>query len=148
VRRFAKPLSGVTCFEGSNPSLSATPHVPSNPFVSTPVSVTLLRHPGSSISGLAEHHGVGLTTASALADRLVRQGLLDRQPAPAERRRLMLSLTALGGQRLDAAVARTRNAMASVLAGRTPDELAHIEAAMGALRDAFTTTTLEDVPRP
>src|SRR5512141_1782600 len=24
VRRFAKPLSGVTCFEGSNPSLSAT----------------------------------------------------------------------------------------------------------------------------
>src|ERR1041385_3284600 len=23
VRRFAKPLSGVTCFEGSNPSLSA-----------------------------------------------------------------------------------------------------------------------------
>src|SRR6188472_1741870 len=24
VRRFAKPLSGVTCFEGSNPSLSAS----------------------------------------------------------------------------------------------------------------------------
>ena len=29
VRRFAKPLSGVTCSEGSNPSLSArTPRAP------------------------------------------------------------------------------------------------------------------------
>ena len=28
MRRFAKPVSGVTCSEGSNPSLSATPRAP------------------------------------------------------------------------------------------------------------------------
>jgi DNA-binding MarR family transcriptional regulator len=106
------------------------------------------RNPDSSISALAEHHGVGLTTASALADRLVRQGLLDRQPAPHERRRLMLRLTPLGAKRLDAAVARTSRAVAGALGARTPDELAHIEAAMRALQEAFSASASDGARQP
>src|SRR5574337_830220 len=53
VRRFAKPLSGVTCSEGSNPSLSAsrTPHAPVAQWIERQVAD--LKAVSSSLAGRA-----------------------------------------------------------------------------------------------
>src|SRR5215510_2417726 len=76
------------------------------PFLSVPqfrVLVFLYRHPGASLSSVAEHLGVTCPTASVLVDRLVRRGLVDRTTYPQERRRVALTLTATGARHLQQA---------------------------------------------
>jgi DNA-binding MarR family transcriptional regulator len=51
---------------------------------------------GVSVGRLAELFGIGLPAASLLADRLVRSGYVERGDDPADRRRVMLSLTKVG----------------------------------------------------
>src|SRR5438876_76025 len=46
-----------------------------------------------SVSGLAEHLGLSLPTASRLVDLLVRRGLMERKLVAKDRRRIRLSLT-------------------------------------------------------
>src|SRR3954466_16275958 len=59
VRRFAKPLSGVSCSEGSNPSLSASFHQVESPATRAPVAqwierqVADLKVVSSSLAGRA-----------------------------------------------------------------------------------------------
>ncbi len=53
MRRFAKPLSGVTCFEGSNPSLSASARAPVAQWIERQVAD--LKVVGSSPAGRATH---------------------------------------------------------------------------------------------
>ena len=50
----------------------------------------------ASVGRLAELFGVGLPAASLLADRLVRAGYVERREDPADRRRVLLSLTRVG----------------------------------------------------
>jgi DNA-binding MarR family transcriptional regulator len=50
----------------------------------------------ASVGRLAELFGFGLPAASLLADRLVRAGYVDRREDPADRRRVLLSLTRTG----------------------------------------------------
>jgi DNA-binding MarR family transcriptional regulator len=50
----------------------------------------------ASVGRLAELFGFGLPAASLLADRLVRAGYVDRRDDPADRRRVLLSLTRAG----------------------------------------------------
>lgn len=90
----------------------------------------LLRAPGSSVSAVAEHQGVGLASASAMIDRLVRQGYVDRTTDPTERRRVRLTLTDSGTQRLRIVAAGSRRAMAHVLRDRSESELELIGRAM------------------
>src|SRR2546423_14828906 len=55
------------------------------PFLSVPqfrVLVFLYRHPGASLSSVAEHLGVTCPTASVLFDRLGRGGLIRCTPPP------------------------------------------------------------------
>lgn len=95
--------------------------------LSVPQFRTLLflqRHPGASLSAVAEHLGVSRPTASALVDRLVRRGLVTRSPDPAERRRVVLGLTDAGHQQLAEARRRTQAHIAQRLAGCRPEELA------------------------
>ncbi|MHB1950319.1 MAG: MarR family winged helix-turn-helix transcriptional regulator [Acidiferrobacteraceae bacterium] len=54
------------------------------------------RNPKTALCTLAWHIGVSTATASAIVERLVRQGLVERVAAPEERRRLSLSLTREG----------------------------------------------------
>jgi DNA-binding MarR family transcriptional regulator len=83
----------------------------------------LSHHPGASLSDVAEHLGVTLPTASTIADRLVRHGLVTRALHPHERRRLTLNLTGRGSQILQQARDATRLCMAGMLADLTPDQL-------------------------
>jgi DNA-binding MarR family transcriptional regulator len=50
----------------------------------------------ASVGRLAELFGIGLPAASLLADRLVRAGYVERRGDPADRRRVLLSLTRPG----------------------------------------------------
>jgi len=50
----------------------------------------------ASVGRLAELFGFGLPAASLLADRLVRAGYVERRDDPADRRRVLLSLTRTG----------------------------------------------------
>src|SRR6202162_1323794 len=51
---------------------------------------------GVSVGRLAELFGIGLPAASLLTDRLVRSGYVERRGDPADRRRVLLSLTSAG----------------------------------------------------
>lgn len=50
----------------------------------------------ATVGRLAELFGFGLPAASLLADRLVRAGYVERREDPADRRRVLLSLTRVG----------------------------------------------------
>lgn len=54
------------------------------------------RQPGSTLGELAEHLAITAPSASVLADRLVKQGLLEARIPPENRRRVALVVTADG----------------------------------------------------
>ncbi len=102
------------------------------------VMMLLRRAPGSGVSAVAGHQGVSLASASALVERLVRQGLVERVQDPAERRRVRLTLTDTGADRLRSVNLGTRRAMARALQARSPSELALIAQAMDLLMASVT----------
>jgi DNA-binding MarR family transcriptional regulator len=110
------------------------------PFLSVPqfrVLVFLYRHPGASLSSVAEHLGVTCPTASVLVDRLVRRGLVDRTAYPQERRRVALTLTTTGAQHLQQAREAASVRVAHLLAGLSRADLLKILEGVTLLGDAF-----------
>jgi DNA-binding MarR family transcriptional regulator len=68
---------------------------------------------------LATALGVTPSTAGRMCDRLVRKGLIRRHRARADRRAVLVSITAAGRQVVDTATARRRELLAEIL-GRLP----------------------------
>jgi DNA-binding MarR family transcriptional regulator len=66
------------------------------------------RHPGTSLSPVAEHLGATLPAASQMVERLVRAALVTRVQHLQERRRVELRLTEAGDATLAECDARTR----------------------------------------
>ena len=58
----------------------------------------VLAHRSQRVSDLAKALGMSLASASALSDRLVRQGLITRRPDASDRRSVLLQLTAPGAR--------------------------------------------------
>lgn len=105
--------------------------------LSVPQFRTLLfleRHPGTSLSAVAEHLGVARPTASALVERLVQRGLVTRETDPAERRRVALRLTDTGRENLEVARRRTQARLAEKLAAFRPEERAALAAGLRLLQ--------------
>jgi len=101
-------------------------------------SLTFLnRHPGASLSDLAEHLGVTRPTASATVERLVQRGLINRADDPTERRRVALTLTANGEEHLQQARELARSSVASVLAELSEAKLIEISQGLALLGEAF-----------
>jgi DNA-binding MarR family transcriptional regulator len=96
------------------------------------------RNPGASLSELAEHLGLTLPATSALVDLLVARELIDRALNPNNRRRVTLTLTALGASTFAAAHADARDRLAEMLAVLSPHERADVVRAMRLLRPVFT----------
>jgi DNA-binding MarR family transcriptional regulator len=61
------------------------------------------RNEGASLSKLADHVGLTLSTMSTLVDGLATQGLVNRREDPEDHRRMTLTLTELGRNRHEAA---------------------------------------------
>ena len=105
--------------------------------------IFLSRHPGASLSSLADYLGVTRPTTSALVDRLVRRGLVTRTAHPQERRRIVLALTPTGARHLQQAREVTRARIAAALTGMSTEELHNIVAGMALLASA-----LKEVSQP
>ena len=95
------------------------------------------RHPGAALTDVATHLGVTPATASALVERLVRRGLIDRDVHPRERRRLTLSLTQTGSRQLSEARAATRRRLEQALGQLPARDRASISAGVSLLRQLF-----------
>jgi DNA-binding MarR family transcriptional regulator len=98
----------------------------------------LSARPGAHLSEVAEHVGIGLPSMSKLVDALVERGLVSRQNARHDRRRVVLLLTGDGAALLDTARRGTIALVAERLQGLSGDNLAVIATAMASLRAAFS----------
>lgn len=80
----------------------------------------LHRHPGATLSDVAEHLGIGLPAMSRLVDGLVERRLVSREAHPEDRRCVTLALTAEGQGVLEEVGERARVEVAKVLAPLAP----------------------------
>ena len=99
----------------------------------------LRRHPGASLSDVAEHIGLTLPSISKMIVRLEARDLVVRHGAPHDRRRICLELTDLGKSTLRAASDATRDHLSEKLALLTPEERAVLVQALHSLRSVFGT---------
>ncbi len=96
------------------------------------------QRPGASLSEVAEFIGLTPPSASTLVDGLVTRSLVVRQTSSADRRRILLTLTASGQAILEAALSGTQARLAEILAALSPDECRTAIQALQALRPIFT----------
>ncbi|MFN8475667.1 MAG: MarR family transcriptional regulator [Anaerolineae bacterium] len=95
------------------------------------------RHPGVSLSDVADHVGLTLSSVSKLVDGLVTRELVVREASAEDRRYLTLRLTPAGEALLDEARQATREDLARLLGALSPAEQARVMEAMGLLRGVF-----------
>jgi DNA-binding MarR family transcriptional regulator len=83
---------------------------------------------------VAEHLGVTKATASAMVDRLVQRGLIDRASHPQERRQVILKLTAVGGEHYQHSREKTSAEIATRLQQLSEEQLATISLGLNILK--------------
>ncbi|MEW5957650.1 MAG: MarR family transcriptional regulator [Chloroflexota bacterium] len=98
----------------------------------------LQHHPDASLSAIAEHIGLTLPSMSKLIDGLVGRGLVIREIAPADRRRVRLALSEPGQAMFHSVRTATLAYLAQRLATLSPDERNTVILAMQVLRPIFT----------
>ena len=82
--------------------------------------VTLAALGPKNVGTLADELGVHASTATRLCDRLVRTGLIDREPSTISRREVIVRLT-VKGRRLVGRVTRARRQAIEEIVGRVPE---------------------------
>ena len=85
---------------------------------------------------LADSLGIHLSTLTRLCDRLVGKGLITRQEEPANRRRVLLSLTPRGKRLVRSVTSTWRDEIASILRRVPPVQRAELVAALRAFGEA------------
>jgi MarR family multiple antibiotic resistance transcriptional regulator len=92
-------------------------------------------HPDARVADLASAFAIGVGTTSKIADRLEKEGWLERRPNPANRRSSLLALTPAGESVVSRAEPVWQAAIQEILGGAvTPEELTALSLALGALR--------------
>lgn len=97
-------------------------------------ALIFIRRQMASVSDLAEHLGLTRPTTTALVDKLVRMGWVERVGDVHDRRRVRLRLTQAGEAILVAAQAQTQAYFLDLLAGLSPAERECVVQAMQILR--------------
>jgi DNA-binding MarR family transcriptional regulator len=95
------------------------------------------KHEGANLSAAAEHLGLRLASTSKLVDHLVRRRLLGRAHDPADRRRMVLRLTARGESLLQEAHGLARRRLSGVLNKWGGGELITLRAGLDLLQASF-----------
>ncbi len=103
------------------------------------------RHPGASLSHVAEHLGLSTPATSRLIDILVKRGLVERGVAPDDRRYVTLHLTAHGEAIFEETRRRALLGLSARLEGLSPTEREVVARALPILRALFTQET-ESLP--
>jgi DNA-binding MarR family transcriptional regulator len=98
------------------------------------------RHPGTSLSSVAEHLGLSPAATSRLFDTLVGQALVERQISDEDRRFVTLHLTLQGTQAVMAMQEGATRALAQILSATGDEERQFIMVALDQLRALFSDT--------
>lgn len=101
------------------------------------VLVYLHRHPGASLSDIAEHMGLTLPSMSKMIDGLVTRGLVARQLNPTDRRRVTLAPTTLGRRSMESAYQATESRLAARLTALSASDRRTVGKAMQVLATLF-----------
>jgi DNA-binding MarR family transcriptional regulator len=96
------------------------------------------RHPGTSLSAVAEHLGLSPAATSRLFDTLVGQTLVERRTSDEDRRYVTLHLTEQGAQALATMHEGATRALAQILAATGDGERQTIITALDQLRALFS----------
>lgn len=102
------------------------------------------RHPGTSLSDVAEHIGLTLPSMSKLIDGLVERKLIVRESRANDRRCITLALTARGRTLLDCAHESTQMSLAERLSALRDSERATVVRSMRMLHPLFARAKTED----
>jgi DNA-binding MarR family transcriptional regulator len=95
-----------------------------------------LCHGAVSMRELAKNLGVGESAATAAADRLVKQGLVERLSDPADRRIVRLGLTPKGADLIDRVQQATSCKTSKMLSALSDTQLAQLVDIFETLKDA------------
>lgn len=95
------------------------------------------RNSRASLSEVADYLDVSRSSMSAMIERLVQRGLVNRIEDPQERRRVILTLTATGVEHLHQVSDATCSQVAGVLAGLSEAQLHQVMQGMALLEDVF-----------
>lgn len=98
-------------------------------------------------SDLAETLAVGRPAATKLVDRLVRSGMIRREPHPTDRRQVILEATGEGFEVVQAVQRCRKRRLAAVLAAIDPAARKALAKALPALTDALMAAAVE-APEP
>lgn len=101
----------------------------------------IARHPGCSLSDVAEFIGLTLPTMSVLINGLVEGGLVLRQTSLIDRRRVMLNLTPAGDAVHNQALDGTMAWLQQLLEPLSAEECRTVVQAMEVLRPIFAAST-------
>ena len=110
--------------------------------------VRVEREPLTSITAIAEHLAVSLSTTSRLVSGLVDRAFLDRERAPADRRQARVRITAKGRAVLQAARKATGHELEAVFATLDSRQHHKIIDAMQILRRLFGEVSAPTAPAP
>ncbi len=102
------------------------------------VLALLYRQPGISLSVVAEHLGITKATASAMIERLVQRGLIDRTPHPQERRQVVLTLTVEGDTHFQYSRKQTNEEIITRLEHLSEEQLMTISSGLNILKNIFS----------
>lgn len=98
----------------------------------------LNRNPGASLSTVAEHLGLTSPTVCKMIDGMVSHHLVTRMPSSADRRKVILTLTAGGQTILEKARNGTQARLMDVLAGLSPEDREAVHQVMQLLQTLFS----------
>lgn len=104
---------------------------------------SIVVHGGLAMSQLARAQNVAVSSCTALADRLLRQGLVERSSDPHDRRVVRLVPTARGRAVVEHLLALRRRGLLAVLAALDEEELATLKRLMGKIVDAVDRLTAQ-----
>jgi DNA-binding MarR family transcriptional regulator len=100
--------------------------------------VAVERSSGIGVCGLGRELSIGESAASLLVDQLVRRGYVGRKTDPADRRRVLLGITARGEKRLRELRQGSAEIMNEWLAELDQDQLEALARGLGALAQAVS----------
>ena len=95
------------------------------------------RHPGASLTSVAEHLGLTLPATSRLVDGLARRGYLQRAASVSDRRSIELRIAPKGAEMLEKTRRGTQEYLAALMEELTPTERETIARALDVLRGVF-----------